>query len=307
MDEVKINTSKAVTLSLDNDPTDNAVTVNVYHEFGDKILGPSSATRVSAGNYSFTIGDNAGEEPYLNSAGKYRVDFSYSVSGISYKKNVYFNVYTPYTTSSEFFALYPELQAANSSKFDVIERRARAIINTFCGQSFETYLNKKLVLNGNDHTNLHLPYPISRVSTIIYNEGEVDQATYYDESADIKNIEKVRQPFNFNSTYYIRFKKGSTGINQRIFDTAVFKEESSYSITGDWGWAYVPDNVTQAANLIIADIMNDDSEYRRHGITSVDMDNIRFSMMSKFYETTGNIEADVLLTDYMLFTMDYIV
>lgn len=86
-----------------------------------------------------------------------------------------------------------------------------------------------------------------------------------------------------------------------------FRENSDYKIEGDFGWRYVPNNVTQAADLLITDMLNDDSEYRRHGITSVDMDNIRFSINSNFYESTGNIEADVLLTDYTLFVMDYIV
>ena len=53
--------------------------------------------------------------------------------------------------------------------------------------------------------------------------------------------------------------------------------------------------------------MNDDSEYRRHGISNVSMDTVSYSMNPNFYESTGNIEADVLLMDYMLFIMDYIV
>jgi hypothetical protein len=53
--------------------------------------------------------------------------------------------------------------------------------------------------------------------------------------------------------------------------------------------------------------MNDDSEYRRHGIHSVDMDVVKMQMKQSFYESTGNIEADVYLMDYTLFVMDYVV
>jgi hypothetical protein len=52
--------------------------------------------------------------------------------------------------------------------------------------------------------------------------------------------------------------------------------------------------------------MNNDSEYRMHGMTRVEMDALTVYMKDSFYETTGNIEADVLLMDYTLFVMDYI-
>jgi hypothetical protein len=307
MDEVKINTSKSVSIDLGQDPDDNVVTVYLYHEFGDLILGPEVATRNSSGKYSYLIAEDLAGDFCLNSSGKYRVDFTYSLSGISGARSAYFNVYTPYTNPNQFFEQYPELEDVNGSKFDLIERRARAVINTYCGQTFDPYINKKLIVNGNNHNVLHLPLPIAKLKTVTLNEGEVDETLFFDESQNIKNIEKVRQPFNFSSTYYIRFKRGAPGITQRILESSNFKEESSYSIVGDWGWPYVPDNVFQAANLLIADMMNDDSEYRKHGIVSVDMDNIRFSMKPSFYESTGNIEADVLLIDYTLFVMDYIV
>jgi hypothetical protein len=70
---------------------------------------------------------------------------------------------------------------------------------------------------------------------------------------------------------------------------------------------YVPENVKQAADILIADMMNNDSEYRNHGLTRVEMDAVTVYMKDNFYDTTGNIEADVLLMDYMLFVMDYIV
>lgn len=307
MDQVKVNTSKTVSINLGSDPVNNIVSVTVHHEFGDIVLGPSLASRTSAGLYNLVIGSNAGGEPILNSAGKYRVDFTYTISTTQYTKDQYFNVFTPYAESNSFFDLYPELEVNNSSKFDLLEARSRSVINTYCGQTFDSFINKKVILNGNNHTVLHLPFPISKLERVVYNESESDQAVIFDDIQGIRSLEKVRQPFNFNSTFYIRFKKGATGITERILDTSSFKESATYSITGDWGWSYVPEGVSQAAQLLIADMMNDDNEYRKHGIVSVDMDNIRFTMKSSFYESTGNIEADVLLTDYTLFVMDYIV
>lgn len=307
MDQVKVNSNKTVSIDLGFDPDDDEVSVIVHHEFGDIVVGPLVASRSSSGVYNLEISVNAGGEPFLNSAGKYRADFIYSVSSEEYIREKYFNVFTPYIDSATFFQIHPELENVNASRFDLLEARSRAVIDTYCGQSFDSFIDKKVILNGNNHTVLHLPFPISKLHQVIINENESDEAIIFDAAAGITNLEKVRQPFNFNSTFYIRFKKGSTGISERIMDTADFRESSSYSIVGDWGWPYVPEPVSQAAGLLISDMMNDDSEYRKHGIVSVDMDNIRFSMKSSFYESTGNIEADVLLTDFTLFVMDYIV
>jgi hypothetical protein len=307
VDQVPVDTTKTVSVNLGLEPDDQEVMVYVYHEFGDLVTAPSLASRTASGVYELLIGTNEGGTPILNSAGKYRCDFKYKVSSNDYTKSVYLNVYTPYATDDVFFNLYPELEVQNSSKFETFESRARAVINTYCGQSFDSYLSKKVIVNGNNHNVLHLPFPISRLERVVMDEGDIGEAVIYDGIAGVKTLEKIRQPSNFNSTYYIRFKRGSGGISDRITEGGVFKESSSYSITGDWGWPYVPEPVTQACNLLVADFMNDDGEYRKHGIVSVDMDNIRFSMKSSFYESTGNIEADVLLTDYTLFVMDYII
>jgi len=83
MDEVKINTSKTLTLTLPSDPTSNLVSVSLHHEFGDVISGPTNATRTGTGVYTITYGQKASGIYILNSAGKHRADFTYAVSGVS--------------------------------------------------------------------------------------------------------------------------------------------------------------------------------------------------------------------------------
>ena len=103
MDEVKINTSKTLTLTLPADPTGNAVSVSLYHEFGNLVSGPTSASRTGTGTYTITYGQQASGIYILNSAGKHRVEFKYTVSGVEYTQSKYINVFTPYTTSADFF------------------------------------------------------------------------------------------------------------------------------------------------------------------------------------------------------------
>jgi len=308
MDDVKINTSKTLTLTLPSDPDSNTVTVNLYHEFGDTVKSNVAATRSSEGVYTVTFGQEASGIYVLQSAGKHQAAFTYSVSGDSYTQSQYINVYTPYITSTEFFTNHPELEDDFSSSFETVAKRARNIINTYCGQSFDYYPEKSFTIDGYNHKHLHLPLPVSTLRTVTMNYGDNDQEVIHDYSdATLNNIEKVRQPSNFESSYYLRYKGTVIQSSSNRLLGSKFKDGSDYKIEGDFGWRYVPDGVRQAADLIIADLMNDDSEYRRHGITNISMDTTTFAMTSNFYESTGNIEADVLLMDYMMFIMDYVV
>jgi hypothetical protein len=307
MDEVKVDTSKTLTLTLPSDADSNTVTINLIHEFGDTVKANVAATRTSTGVYTVTFGQEASGIYVLNSAGKHRADFTYSISGTSYTQSQYINVYTPYITWAEFLVNHPELSSFES-QFDYFEKRSRSIIDTYCGQSFDFYPDKSITIDGTNHSKLHLPIPVTTLRKVTMNTGDSDEQVLHD-STDISlsNIEKVRQPFNFETSYYLRYKSDIVQTNASRIAGKTFKSMSDYKVEGDFGWRFVPLNIKQAADLLITDLMNDDSEYRRHGITSVDMDTIRFTMNSNFYESTGNIEADVLLTDYTLFVMDYVI
>jgi len=308
MDDVKINTSKTLTLTLPSDPTSNTVSVSLYHEFGSLVSGPTNATRTSAGVYTITYGQQASGIYILNGAGKYRVDFTYTISGSSHTQSQYINVYTPYIDSDTFFTDHPELETDYYEKFDKMERKVRNIINTFCGQSFDYYPGKYIEISGSDKNTLHLPYPINVLTKVTVNFGSEDATVVHDSTdATLNNIEKSKEVHNFNSSYYVQFKRSYLDNLQSIITPSKFDEDDSYKIEGDFGWRYVPDNVSQAADLLLEDMMNDDSSFRRHGMNVVDMDILKYQTKDSFYESTGNIDADVLLMDYTLFVMDYVV
>lgn len=310
MDDVKIDTSKTLTLTLPSDPASNTVSVSLYHEFGSLVNGPTNATRTSAGVYTITYGQQASGIYILNSAGRHRVDFIYTIDGASYTQSQYINVYTPYINIDTFFEDHPELETDFYDKFDKMEKKVRNIINTFCGQSFDYYPNKYIEIQGSGKKTIHLPIPISTLTKVTVNLGDSDQAVVHDSTnATLSNIEKTKEPHNFGSTYYIQYKKSVLDSVQTLISAARFDADDDYKIEGDFGWQFVPNNIEQAADLILEDMMNDDSEYRRHGINSVDMDTIKYQTNKNvsFYESTGNIDADVLLMDYTLFVMDYVV
>lgn len=309
MDDVKIETSKTLTLTLPSDPTSNIVSVSLYHEFGSLVSGPTNATRSSAGVYTITYGQAASGIYILNAAGKYRADFTYTVSGTSYTQSQYFNVYTPYIDIDTFFEDHPELETDWYDKFEKMEKKVRNIINTFCGQSFEYYPNKYLEVMGTGKNSLHLPNPITTLRKVTADPGTNDETVLHDSTdATLNHIEKIKEPHSFGSSYYLQFKKSVLDSVNVLLLVNKFDRQSVYKVEGDFGWQFVPNNIEQAADLLLVDMMNDDSEFRRHGIQRVEMDTIRYEInTTNFFETTGNIDADVLLMDYTLFVMDYVV
>ena len=93
MDDVKINTSKTLTLTLPSDPTSNIVSASLYHEFGSLVSGPTNATRTGTGVYTITYGQQASGVYVLNSSGRHRVDFTYTLNSTSYTQSQYINIY----------------------------------------------------------------------------------------------------------------------------------------------------------------------------------------------------------------------
>ena len=308
MDDVKIETSKTLTLTLPSDPTSNVVAVNLYHEFGSLVSGPTNATRSSAGVYTITYGQAASGIYILNAAGRYRADFTYTVSGTSYTQSQYFNVYTPYINIDTFFEDHPDLEEDNYEKFEKMEKKVRNIINTFCGQSFEYYPNKYLEVMGTGKNSLHLPNPIATLRKVTADPGTNDETVLHDyEDATMNHIEKIKEPHSFGSSYYLQFRKSVLDSVNVLLLVNRFDKQSVYRVEGDFGWRFVPNNIEQAADLLLEDMMNDDSIYRRHGVHTADMDVLRIQTGQNFYESTGNIDADILLMDYTLFIMDYVV
>ena len=311
MDEVQANTSKVVTLTLGADPVGNDVTAVLTHGWsGETILGSTNCTRTGVGIYTVTYGEKAAGSGnyYLESGGEHKVEFSYTVGSTVYTSAQYLFVYEPYVSSTNFFAIHSGLETNFSSSFATYEKKVRRIINTFCGQDFYSFLSKTVTLDGNDSLALHLPKPLYLLTTVYADYGDSDQLLIHDSSDSTNlNLEKVRSFGNFESSWHVRFKnKTTTNVNKRLMGNK-FNYKSDYRITGDWGWRYVPQNVQSASEILIADMMNNDSEYRNHRIIDVSLDATRMSFDADFLGTTGNTEADILLMDYTSYVMDYVV
>jgi hypothetical protein len=77
---------------------------------------------------------------------------------------------------------------------------------------------------------------------------------------------------------------------------------------GDWGWISVPSNIKEATALLIADILEDAKrDHHRYGIIRLEQDTNRFEFnRDMLSESTGNLDVDILIMDYVYWVPDWI-
>jgi hypothetical protein len=243
------------------------------HSINSFVSKERLATRTSANNYTYTI-----SAANLYSSGAYKIKWRYIQSTISKTVDQSINVYQPYISQQEFFTIYTELSNDFDTKFSHFERLARDIINTICGQSFDYYENKILSFDGTGKDKLYL---YTRIEDIL-------EATLLP-NTDITEIVRV----DTSSSFFIVIPDD-------------WNMDSIYSIRGNWGWSIVPRNITEAAGILVADLMNDDSAYPQHHVAEVYYDTHRLRFDDSAFFGSGNLEVDTLLMDYIIFTMEMI-
>jgi len=282
MKSVKLGTSYEATLKLDQNFTN--VYCSLIFEWGDVIVDEAVATNISTGKYKYTF-----SALHLNSCGVYKIVWKYISGSNEYTSVDSLIVYTPYLSSLEFFDLNPELEAEFSDKFDNVERKVRNIINTFCGQSFDFKQSKQIMLDGTDTRFLRFPYRLDTLHSISVKSETSDQTFILENILEF--VEKDPE-----SPFYLR-KKAQGG---------KFLSQDLFIVSADWGWRYVPQNISDAAELLVKDIFNDDSSFRQHLIDDVEMDTHRLKINSMAFSSTGNLDADILIMDYCVWTMELI-
>jgi hypothetical protein len=78
-----------------------------------------------------------------------------------------------------------------------------------------------------------------------------------------------------------------------------FAEGYLYEIGGHWGFESVPDQVKEAAKLLVNDYACADAQYRDRYLVSMTAADWRIQFNSGAYLRTGNARADHLLSDFV--------
>lgn len=273
------------------DAPDADVTATVTYEWGNEIVAATVATNTTGNTYSIAVPDED-----VNAVGMYRIKWSCDIGASAFYSYTNFRVEAPYITETSFFANYPEFDIPEyqGTAFNIAEKNARRIIDTYCGQSFDPIFNKTLTVDGNDRTVLKVLPRLAQINNVYLSDGTTD--------TDYSTIVEIDP----ETHHYIRFKPTITNTSTTLTYTK-FPSSMMVKILGDWGWSYVPANIEQATELLVMDMLDETRrETFKYGLQRLWQDTQRFEFDPSIYNTTGNLDVDVLLMDYVFWTMDYV-
>lgn len=242
---------------------------------------------------------------------KFKIVWSYTVSGSAGSHTTYIDVVTPYANLAEViedlnigtdvsdpnYKTYHELQMA--------EKYARKLIESFTAQFFYLYDDTQ-ILYGHGSDILPLPFRIYEIHEVYEND-----VLLVDNINNINNW--VYDPIISESNFGIRVNRQDLmdnvtytanglippSINDRGFSGA-FKKDFRYSVAGRFGWSSVPDNVEEACIILIQQFFDKDTAWRNKYVKSISTFDWKFDYMEDAHRGTGNLYADQLLTPYVI-------
>jgi hypothetical protein len=242
---------------------------------------------------------------------KFKIVWSYTVSGSAGSHTTYTDVVTPYANLAEViedlnigtdvsdpnYKTYHELQMA--------EKYARKLIESFTAQFFYLYDDTQ-ILYGHGSDILPLPFRIYEIHEVYEND-----VLLVDNINNISNW--VYDPIISESNFGIRVNRQDLmdnvtytanglippSINDRGFSGA-FKKDFRYSVAGRFGWSSVPDNVEEACIILIQQFFDKDTAWRNKYVKSISTFDWKFDYMEDAHRGTGNLYADQLLTPYVI-------
>jgi hypothetical protein len=271
MEEIQISTTKKLTVPA------NVDTIKITHEWGDVVKEESALT---PGSQVIWMPD---------SMGVHKVQWLFGASVVS---TVFYSVFMPLIDSNQFLEENPELEAFEDfiPKF---ERQVRHIIQNYTGRKFGPYYSKSMSIQGDGGDTLYLPVPVNSLSSVENNYG--DNITELVEVCP-NDHHLLQRSARFRGVQYYETKRDVFWNQYELFN-----ERYNFIITGDWGYDYVPTEVSEAATLLIKGSLSDDdiSEMRASGVFQMQLGDFMLKLNADQWGTTGNALADNLLASYV--------
>ena len=218
----------------------------------------------------------------------YDVDFRGNVYSVSIKESLFAG--NAYARLSELASL-PELASVTPFELSRMERLVAGVIDVFCNQTFNKESGVSYTIQGQDSDQLALPKPIIHLDDIEQLDDSIMQLPY-----SLKQYTTVDP----DSPWILRRKhdRATSRKMSAVSRARFFRYPNLYRVTGDWGWDAVPNDVSRAATLLVKEYFCDDAKYREKYIANIRAGDWRMEFRVTGDETTGNANADTLLSGY---------
>lgn len=236
--------------------------------------------------------------PYLTDEGTVRVYWRFFVTTFDGHQEVVvtdtYDVVTPILSDVEIREVHP---AATKDEIVRIERAVRHVINAFTGQRFGRFTGERKV-RGTGGKALFLPERLLSINTV----NGTNASPYYmiDGDGYILRHFPLGVPPVKADYHGLHMHVGGVIHNPNMVKLGEWEKSRYFKINGTWGWESVPQQVKEAAKLLVNDYACADIAYRDRYLTSMTAADWRVQFNSGAFTQTGNVRADQLLGPYVL-------
>lgn len=254
-------------------------------ELDDLITGNSfsaSATANGSGVASFTLPSH-----YVTYTGSLAASVKDSSQNVVNITNI--DIVRPY---SSITSLVSALKITTSQATEY-ERLARYIIDSHTGGFSFIRKEKEFIGAGTDE--LLIDEPIYKLYKV-YENGEllydVDSANNYESFKINKQLNAI--VLDIPETNRINYPK----VWRDRFLDIDFHEGYEYVVDADFGWVVIPQDIQEASELLVQDIVEDNLKYVNKYIESFDNDDFKIKFSKNWTASTGNRIVDRILERY---------
>lgn len=171
----------------------------------------------------------------------------------------------------------------------LVERRVRSMIETLTGQQFAPY---EATLLGTELSDGSVRLPQKMLALVSVNG--ISNAMYYTLGGDGWRL----------NIQYPRKRDGFRAIGGEVpiinpFSRWEPKKAAPVRVVGRWGYERVPEDIKEAALILIEQQLCPDALYRERYIKTMTAADMRFEFSPGAYAGTGNVVADQILSKYV--------
>ncbi len=254
-------------------------------EYDDLVTGNSysaSATANGSGVASFAIPSH-----YITYTGSLAASVKNNSGNVVNITNI--DIVRPYT---EISGLVSGLKITTSQATEY-ERLARYIIDSHTGGFSFIRKEKELIGDGSDQLlideNIHKLHKLYENGLLIFDASSNANESDYKISKQLNAV-----VLDIPESNRLNYKK----VWRDRFLDVDFYEGYEYVVDGDFGWVVIPQDIQEASQLLVQDIVEDNLKYVNKYIESFDNDDFRIQFSKGYSTSTGNRVVDRILERY---------
>lgn len=282
--------------SADGNVVVSVTDADYYTEVGSG--GNATATSIP-GKYTFKL-----DPSYTSLNRVLKVRWDYTIDGTPTYSEDFLEVFTPYASVSQIIDHYEfgtrpqDLNYISHKEIVAAERVARYQVDSYTGQSFGRLWGDQEVF-GYDSDAIQLNERMLSISKL-YANGEL--VIDYTQNPSVNSfgcdieLTTTHKAIRIVNPGYSVIYEGQ--MNPVVLSPGKFRNNTRYKVYGEFGWAYVPQDIQYCTIKLVGNILSKDAQWREKYLKKIDLSEISFEMAGGAFTGTGDVIVDAILDNY---------